>query len=467
MSINSQDIRSAPKTPGVYLFLGGKKILYAGKAANIKKRLASYFRADAPDKARRLIAESTRVEWRETESEIEALIREAELIKKHRPKFNVMMRDDKSYFYVGISREEFPRIFITHQSAQIRNSNIEIRNKFKIQNSKPVSDFGFRASDFPRYIGPFTSGSALKTVLKLLRRIFPYCTCRAPHTRPCVNAQIGRCPGYCCLKNQESDMKHREEYEKNISGARAILTGKRKKLLRELKKNMREAVKKEAFEQAAALRDQAESIENIFRHKMTLEHTPRPYAHRQDLQKTFRLLFQTNQEIRRVEAYDISNISGTAATGSMAVFLEGRPAKSEYRMFNIKTVNHASDVDMIKEVIQRRLRHPEWQYPNLMVIDGGKPQLNAALSAVGSWELGVGSQKVRSPNSELRTKIYVAALAKREEELYFPNKKFPVRLSTLPARAAHFFQNIRDEAHRFARKQHHLLRSKIFNRPAA
>ncbi len=469
MSLNRQVIRNAPHTAGVYSFRAGDATLYIGKAANLQKRLVSYFRANASDKVRRLVGESDHIDWIESSSEAEAFIAEAEMIKKHQPKFNVLMRDDKNYFYVGITRQEFPRVFITHQPAQIRNSNIEIRNKFKIQNSKPVSDFGFRASDFPRYIGPFTSGSALKTVLRLLRKIFPYCTCKKPHARPCLNSQIGRCMGYCCRKQETANseqrtavgaQRQREEYKKIISGLAAVLSGKKKQLAGELRREMRRAARGQDFEAATRMRDQVEGLENIFSHTSVLRERPAEQYNAARLERGLRALFGGEHAIRRAEAYDIANIAGEASTGSMVVFLDGKPAKSEYRIFNIKTVQGISDVAMIQEVVSRRLRHPEWQYPDLMIIDGGKPQLNAALAAARSWELGVGSQKVRSPNSKLQTKIYVTALAKREEELYFPNKKFPIRLIALPPEIAHFFQRIRDEAHRFARKQHHKLRSR-------
>lgn len=440
----SQQIEHAPRAAGVYLFFKGTKILYVGKAERLKSRLFSYFRKDAPEKARRLVAESSRVEWRKTESEIEAIIHEAELIKRHHPKYNYTMRDDKSYAYVAFTREPFPRIFKTHEP-------------------RGTDSRSLRCS----FLGPFTGGSKLKIALKLLRKIFPYCTCKTSHMRSCLNAQIGACPGYCCLKrNQGLGDSEQEEYKNNIKNIKAVLTGRKKNLLKELKKEMRAAAKKQEFEKAALLRDQAESVENIFRHRMTLERAPQRSVKKEQVRKVLSALFQTKKDIARAEGYDISNISGTAATGSMVVFLNGKPAKSEYRIFNIKTVNQISDVNMMREVIVRRLRHPEWQYPDLMVIDGGKPQLSAALNAVGSRWPVVGGQKLRTTNHEPRTKPLIVALAKREEELYFPNKKFPVRLDALPAEAQRFFKHIRDEAHRFARKQHHKIRSRAL-RPLA
>ena len=177
--------QSSPHAPGIYIFRTGKMPVYVGKAGDIRKRLASYFRSNVPAKTKRLMSEATSLEWVETPSEIDALILEAELIKRHLPKFNVLMRDDKSYFHVAVTREQFPKIFVAHQLHKDRIGRI------KLQNSQGVD-----------YIGPFTSGPALREVLLLLRRAFPYCTCTQMHKRPCLNSQIGRCLGYCCLENK-------------------------------------------------------------------------------------------------------------------------------------------------------------------------------------------------------------------------------------------------------------------------
>ena len=416
--------------------------------------------------------EATALTWIETESEIEALIKEAELIKRHLPKFNILMRDDKSYFYAVITNAEFPRIFVAHKT-QIGNEELR----------KSDSPRGVRLPS-ARSIGPFTSGSALRAALKLLRRVFPYCTCKQAHKRPCLNSQIGRCPGFCCVAplpatalsagyslirtNKriaktagKNDIKR---YRDNIRKILAVLSGKRQRIASETRRLMRDAAKKQNFERAAILRDQMESMENIFAHRRMLEgglplRSPPSRAQAwTSVEHTIRSLLGTNRRIRRTEGYDISNISGTAATGSMVVFINGSPAKSEYRKFKIKTVRGANDAAAHREVMRRRLAHPEWGMPDLVVMDGGKPQLNAALSVI---------QHFRSPTSEvsevglrnINHKIpVVVALAKREEELYTEGKQKPVRLDSLPPAAMHFFQRVRDESHRFAKKYHHKLR---------
>lgn len=213
---------------------------------------------------------------------------------------------------------------------------------------------------------------------------------------------------------------------------------------------MKKAAMQEKFEQAARLRDAVLGLENIFAHRPVLRAPEIPEVW-PATQSKLQTLLKTKKIIRRIEGYDISNISGQEATGSMVVFANGEPDKSQYRKFRIKTVSKISDVDMLKEVLRRRFRHAEWPYPQLVVIDGGKPQLGAALKALretGNWKL-----ETRIPT--------VTALAKREEILYAERgRSIPLRRQD-PA-ILHLLQRIRDEAHRFARAYHHRLRKKHF-----
>lgn len=413
-------------------------MLYVGKARDLRSRLSSYWRKNAGTKVTSLLAEADRVEWRELESEIDALIKEAEYIKNHIPKYNIVLRDDKSYFYAAITREAFPKIFITHSS---------FTQKQTARSSKTIA----------YHIGPFTSGAALKSVLHFLRKIFPYCTCFKPHKRPCLNTEIGRCLGYCCIfmNNESRIMNHeweikKEEYKKNIQDIIGILNGKKKRIIVQLKKEMKEAAKNQQFEKAALRRNQIEGLKNIFLHTTTLDRqkvlrTKRNWAH---IEKTLQTALETANTLKRVEGYDISNISGTEATGSMVVFVNGYPKKSEYRKFKIKTVLGPNDSAMMQEVLQRRLQHPEWQYPDVILIDGGKPQLSVALSALNTAQKELGVAK----------EIMIVGLAKREEELYTPCRAEPILLRTLPRDAEFFLEHVRNESHRFAKKYHHKLR---------
>lgn len=374
--------------------------------------------------------EATSLELISLQSEIEALLKEAELIKRHIPKFNVLMRDDKNYAYVAITNEPFPHIFVTHQPTA--------DNKHKKNQSGFIS------------IGPYTSSMSLKITLKLLRKLFPYCTCYAPHTRTCLNAQLKLCPGYCCIR-QKPEQKYessQKEYRTHIDAILAVLTGRGKRIIQDLKKRMRHYILIQDFEQAAILRDQWQGIEDVIAHRLHLTKTATK-------KKDKRLIWRTTEKniimalgilapISRVEGYDISHVSGANSTGSMVVFTDGVPDRDNYRMFKIKTVSGISDVDMLKEVIHRRLAHHEWQFPDLMVIDGGKPQLNAVMSVI-------------SKEAHLLAKR-VVALAKREEELYSPGNAHTIRLDSLPTETGFFFQRIRDESHRFAKRYHHKLR---------
>ena len=444
---NQLDIRDyaskrIPTDPGVYLFRRGNTILYIGKAGNLRKRVSSYFRRNVSEKIIQLRTEATSLECIPLRSEIEALLKEAELIKRYVPKFNVLMRDDKNYAYVAMTTEPFPKIFITHQPAAPRSK------------SK-------RDASILTYIGPYTSGASLKITLKLLRRLFPYCTCFSPHKRACLNAQLGLCPGYCCgpttgralpeggsrTTGRDADALGRE-YRSHISAIMAILTGKRKQIVRDLKKQMRRAVAAQHFEQAAALRDQAMGIEDVISHRSHLMETGTKKKNERknwnSIEKNIRMALGLHTRISRVEGYDISHVSGADSTGSMVVFVDGISSRDDYRKFKIKTIKGVNDVDSLKEVIKRRLNHAEWPYPDLMVIDGGKPQLNAVMSVI----------TVRAP--QLAGKV--VSLAKREEEIYSPRYAHTIRLDSLPPETGFFFQRVRDESHRFAKRYHHKLR---------
>ena len=472
--------KAIPISPGIYTFRRSKTPLYIGKAANLRSRLASYFqkRSALPIKIQKMLAEATRLETIETASEVEALIREAELIKKYRPKYNLLMRDDKSYFYVGITKEPYPRIFVTHEPRGLRITNrTELRTtNTRYKQFRNSQNFVIRRK--ARYIGPFTSGTALKSALKSLRRVFPYCTCKQPHKRPCLNSEIGRCPGYCCaLKMQSAKRKAKSEnreYRKNIRSIVAVLSGERTRLVGRMKREMKDAVKKERYEEAARLRDAVFGLEDVFAHRQVL-HAPGStglttgearYPWPIVLGKLQSLL-KTKRDITRIEGYDISNISGTGATGSMVVFTNGQPDKDQYRKFRIRTVRGSNDVAMLQEVLRRRLNHPEWPYPELMVIDGGKGQLNAALSVLRT--LATSNQMPTASSSRAkqgaggwkREATIVTALAKREEILYTAaGRAIPLRRQD-PA-VLHLFQRIRDESHRFARAYHHKLRERLY-----
>ena len=438
MSIKSETIRNIPRTPGVYLFKRGSIPIYVGKAVNLKNRVSSYFRTNASDKAAQLREEATRLDYIELSSEIEALIKEAELIKQYDPKYNVLIHD---YFYVAITKEEYPKIFVTRRPKLPGTSE----DSNALRKGKKVFD------NPAGYVGPFTSGIMLRHALKSLRRIFPYCTCFAPHKRKCLNAQIGKCSEFCCSiqANRHLPIENRKEYLHTIQSIIAVLTGKRTRLISSIRKELRNAARAQEFERAARLRDQIAGLEDVFRHTSYLREDGRKIrATKARWEETEKIIRETlnipGKRISRAEGYDISNISGISATGSMVVFIDGKPSKNDYRMFGIKTLDHANDVGMHREVMRRRLQHHEWPLPDLMVIDGGKPQLNAVLSVI------------QKEKPELLDRV--VALAKREEELFRKNLPYSVRLDSLPSSVSFFFQNVRNESHRFAKKYHHKVR---------
>lgn len=421
-----QNTKTIPDSSGVYFFRDRTgAIIYVGKAQNLKMRLNSYFTMGGIDdpKKQAMLKEATSFDWQELGSDIEALLREAELIKKLKPKYNILMRDDKNYFFVGFTRGKFPRIFVTHQMASDNASAV--------------------------YLGPYTDGGALKLVLKSLRKVFPYCECvrssRSLHARSCENAELGRCLGVCCLKKKKwrdfyPDAEKRiERYRKNIALLKRILAGRHTAVTERLKKDMRKFSDVRHYEEAVALRDQIDALENIFEHRAFLSRDDPAWREKglRNLQTAIGA-----KSVKRIEGYDISNIQGTDAVGSMVVFVDGLPAKNDYRRFKIRMPARPNDVAMIREMITRRLAHREWPLPSVMVIDGGKAQLNVALTA---------TRHVK--------KIRVVALAKREEELYLSSNTILKLKESSPA-LLHLMQAVRNEAHRFALSYHHKRRTK-------
>lgn len=409
-------IKKLPPDPGVYLFWDSKReILYIGKAISIKKRVSSYFvKENLGPKTDKLVSQIADVTFIKVFSEFEALLLEAELIKKHKPFFNIQAKDDKSPLYIKITNEEIPLITVTRREKKVRGVYLK---------------------------GPFPSAKTTRDVLKIIRKIFPYCHHKNPK-KPCLYVHLGLCP-----YPYESQIE-KEKYRQNVEKIKKLLSGKNKALIRDLTKQMHEASKNLRFEEAAEIKSKIGKLQYI----LTTFHTPREFLERptlvDDLNLTRLKDLQEKLDLpkipKRIECYDISNLGGKLATGSMAVFENGRPQKSEYRRFRIKFKKTPDDYDMLKETLARRFKN-DWPHPDLIIIDGGRGQLNAALSILSKYKLN----------------MPIASLAKRLEEIFVPAKVSPVSLSKdSPARQ--LAQAIRDEAHRFAIAYHRLLRSKNF-----
>jgi len=384
--------KNLPDTPGVYLMRGEKnKLLYVGKAANLYRRVSSYFLRPHEMRLEKLVAEIQKVEYRETVSALEALVLESQLIKKYQPPYNIKEKDNKSFLFVEITKEKFPRVML------VRGKEEQKGERF----------------------GPFVSAASIREALRLLRRIFPWHT-HTPETwgkskRLCLDAQIGLCPGICAGEI------NRSEYLKTIKHLKLVLGGKTSILKKSLTKEMKLAAKQEKFELAGKLRKRLFALEHLQDSALIREEK------------------EGGTPGFRIEGYDISNISGTSAVGSMVVFVGGESIKAEYKKFKIKTVQGANDFAMLQEVLRRRLNHPEWTRPDLILVDGGLAQVSAA----------------REVFREKKINIPLLGLAKG------PERKRNDVIGDLPVETnLETLIRVRDEAHRFAVAYHRQVRGR-------
>ncbi|MDO8466643.1 MAG: GIY-YIG nuclease family protein [bacterium] len=400
-----QKIKNSPTEPGVYTFYQGNAVLYIGKAANLKNRLKSYLKI-TDLKTQSLHEEADHLEYTVLRSDIEALIEESRLIKSLKPKYNVLWMDDKTYSYVHFTKDTFPKIVVGHENLHRRSSLVVSRAR----------------------IGPFTDGGALRIVLKLLRRSFPYCSCFQLHFRDCLNAQIGKCFGFCCKKDGvianlpagrqvmriwKSNIANRKQYQKNIRAIKMVLNGTGKKLM-------------------ASLKDEKErwALERIFEHKEFLNtYTVKP----------------SELDIQKIECYDNSNFAGKEAVGAMTVLVKRDGVwmsdKNSYRKFKIKSAPTRDDPRMISEVLGRRLNHPEWPYPDLIVIDGGITQYRAAKRVLDEFHK-------RHTTDDIRLVSYA-----KPHRKVIGMAEAPKELQELIERAIH-------QTHNFVIRYHRQVRSK-------
>ncbi len=421
-------VRSLPTTSGVYLMkdaLG--RVIYVGKAVNLRNRVSSYFNSAAAieRRTRDLVPELFDVDHIVCDSEVEALLLEARLIKDIRPRFNSELKDDKTFPYLQITtREDFPRIEFTRKP---RSRGVKL-------------------------YGPFTSAKRLRGAISVLQRIFRFRTCsldiaegeeRWRWFRPCLLASIGQCTAPCNLRISK------EDYRRDIRRLHLVLEGKKGKLLEELKAEMLAASKELRFERAARIRDEITALETLNLRGNLKDHE-QPEVFPIDPKKGMRGLMKTlnlDKLPRRIEGIDIAHLQGGETVASLVSFLDGLPFKHGYKRFKIKSVDGVDDFGSIREVVSRRfsrLREEGESFPDLLLIDGGKGQLSAALDAFRLLDI---------------TPPPILSLAKRDEEIYLPGESEPIRLSK-HAYALRLLQYVRDEAHRFAQRYHHLLRRK-------
>jgi excinuclease ABC subunit C len=421
-------VREFPRTPGVYLMKDAAgRVIYVGKAKRLRSRAGSYFLVGAQHEYRTAtwVHEIADADYVECESEVDALLMESRLIKDVQPKYNRELKDDKTFPYLMITtHEDFPRVEVTRKPA-----------------GRGV-----------RLFGPFANAGALRGAVQVLQRIFKFRTCsleieagdeRWRWFRPCLLASIRQCTAPCNLRISK------EEYRRDIDRLIRFLEGGKVRLLAEMRADMQEAAKELKFEQAARLRDEIKLLETLDR-RGELDTHAQPEVFYIDPKKGLaglRKVLRLAEAPRTIEGVDIAHLGGGQTVASVVQFLDGLPFKPGYRRYKIRGVSGIDDFRSIHEVIARRYRRLSDQddvFPDILLIDGGKGQLNAALAAFRD-------QGIDPPT--------LLSLAKQDEEIFLPGEAEPLRLSR-HSYALRLLQYVRDEAHRFAQHYHHILRRK-------
>lgn len=368
--------KNIPKKPGVYLFKDKKgNVLYVGRAANLKNRISNYFSQRLEPRIQEMVNLSFKIETKTTDNLLEAIILEANLIKKYWPKYNIRERDNRSFLYLAIPKKEFSHPLIIR--------------------GRELSKFSPDKADI---FGPYKSVSLITTALRILRRIFPYSTCKINSGKPCFDYQIGLCPGACLGKISPKD------YQKNIDNLILFLKGEKKALFKKL------------------FKENPEKIQAL--------------KHIQDVALISKEDYYLSSRLYRIEGYDISYFPNKITYGSMVVFINGKKSPQDYRLFKIKHSQPRNDLEALKEVILRRIKHPEWRLPDLLVIDGGKPQIDYLTKAL----------------EEAKINIPLVGISKyQNDKLVFP-KKIKKTIRSLIEEQKETLLKVREEAHRFAIK---------------
>jgi excinuclease ABC subunit C len=443
------DLKTIPSSPGIYIYRNkAGEIIYVGKAINLKKRVSQYFQLhDAlGPKTKTLVSQIDSIETKIVGSEIEALILESSYIKKYHPKYNSMLKDDRSYQYIYITRDKLPRIYPVFESSKLREGYL---------------------------YGPFPNGTAVKQLLKTIRHIFPYYGNKKHPSTKCLYCHLNICPG---------PAPDRVVYRHHISKIKQILSGKFTLLQRQLKKEMLVASSLQNFEQALLIKNQLDSINYVISGWHNLNHLfssvnlPED-SHSQAISELSTILrpYFNLDNLHRLECFDISQMGTKYFVGSMSVWQNGHLDYSQYRQFKIKNVlTHtslrgvlsmskddeaislesnktidtitANDAYMIKEIVYRRLQHPEWGTPDLIIVDGGKPQVTSALSLYTMDNIPI------PPVLGLAKKFEIIVIKTSDswQEIRLPSN----------SKALLLLESLRNEAHRFANRYRRKLMSK-------
>ncbi len=412
-TILKQKLAKLPAAPGVYFHKNSEgEIIYVGKAAVLKNRVRQYFQNSKKDtKTTALVAEIADTDWIVVDTEMDALFLEAEMVKRYMPKWNILLRDDKAVSYIRINmNEEVPYISFTRT---------------------PLDDKA-------KYIGPFYGKSAVEKAVRMMRRIFPYYT-RPYSGHKTLDTDLGLTPGI------EIDKTTPQEYKRNLRKLIRYLEGDRKKLLKDLEKTMHDEAAKGNYELAAEARDQLFGLKELKRKIVFSDKEFLDISGDKALKQLQNLLDLPNPP-RRIEGYDISHQSGADTVGSMVVFVNGAAARDKYRKFKIRTSTN-DDLKSMKEIITRRLKHKEWDYPDLIILDGGVTQVNAVLPLVEPYGIPViGRDKSGDHSKSAEIKIVIPG----KDTLVLPSSSHIARL----------IARVDEESHRFAITYHTLLKRK-------
>ncbi len=424
MSIQLQ-LKKLKDAPGIYLYFNAKKeLIYVGKATSLKNRVRSYFVGKKTSRPiDQMVHQLEKIRTIETDSVLEAIILEAKYIKEFEPKYNVIGKDNKSWNYILITREAYPRI-VTMRQHELSSKYGELRSKSQELRSKEAK------KEFQYMFGPYP-GLNTKATLKLLRQLFGFSTCKPDAKRPCMYYQMQQCRGVCTGEISVTEYKRQV-----IMPLVTFLKGGKKRVIGTFMRRMKKAAKEKRYEDAGRLRDQIQRLQRI--HDIAL------------LNKSFFARGERNYELGiknydigdRIEGYDISNLGSTGKVGSMVVAEYGEIKKADYRKFKIKTVEGQSDVDCLEEVLRRRLKHDEWTYPSLFLIDGGKPQVNRVVSVLKDYGLKTPVVGIAKGPDRKKNEFIFGEIGNRKLEIRELKKWVHANQDVLI--------QVRDEAHRFA-----------------
>jgi excinuclease ABC subunit C len=420
MNLNEK-IKNIYQRPGVYLFKDKEgKVLYVGKAKNLKKRFRQYLLSDSL-KIKKLLSVAKDLEIVETKNEVEAIFKESDLIKKLNPPFNQLLRDDTRYFYLVFTNEILPKVFITHQPEKFKAKEI---------------------------IGPFFEGTSLREILRIIRKEIPFCTCKEKHLRICLNTELGLCFGWCCLKNAEINNQKIKSYEQNLDLIKKILAQNLETLKKSLLKKIKDILVKNEVARLARLDsarlEQAQKLKQAFTAIEKLEMNQNLIkdesifieAETRKILLELKEVFHLRSLSHLIEVCDISHFAGKEKVGILVSFLDDIYQPHLLRKFKIKTILSPDDPRMIYEVLIRRLKHKEWGFPDLFLIDGGKIQYKMAKKAI----------------EENNLKIDILALAKPKEEVYYDFDK-KISLKDYPL-LRNFILSLDKKAHQLVLKYH-------------